>query len=148
MIGNAKELIVWLCEQDSEKQFEIKDYKPKRSRNANNFAWYLITKIANVMRLSKDDVYLEMLKAYGQSELISVLSDIDISGYIKYYEQAGTSKLNGKQFTHYKIYQGSSEYDSRDMAIFIDGIIQEAENLGIETLTPDEIERLKSEWKA
>ena len=29
------------------------------------------------------------------------------------------------------------------MSIFIDGIIQEAQQLGIETLTPDEIARMR-----
>lgn len=146
MIGKSKELIVWLVEQNPETDFEIKEYKRKRSRNANNYAWFLITKIANVLRLSKEEVYLTMLKRYGQSELISVLSEIDINKYIKYYEQAGTSKLNGKNFTHYKVYMGSSEYDSRQMSILIDGIVQEAQNLRIETLPPIEIERLKNAW--
>lgn len=148
MIGKPKDLIVWLVEQDNEKDYEIKEYKHKRSRNANNYAWKIITQIANALRMSKEEVYLDMLKHYGQSELISVLSDIDISGYFKYYEKAGTSELNGKQFTHYKIFKGSSEYDTREMSILIDGIVQEATNLDIPTLTPNEIERLKSEWKA
>lgn len=148
MIGRAKDLIVWLVEQDNEKEYEITEYKHKRSRNANSYAWALITKIANVLRLSKEEVYLDMLKHYGQSEIISVLSDIDINGYFKYYEKVGSSELNGKQFTHYKIYLGTSEYNTLFMSIFIDGLIQEATNLGIETLTPTEIERLKAEWKA
>ena len=32
------------------------------------------------------------------------------------------------------------------MSIFIDGVVQEAEQLGIETKTPEEIERLKRMW--
>ena len=51
-----------------------------------------------------------------------------------------------KKFTHYKIYKGSSEYDSREMAILIDGVISEAKEMGIETMTPQELERLKKSW--
>ena len=146
MVGTQKQIITWLLEQDKEKQYEIKEYKEKRSLNSNNYAWKLITEIANVMRLSKEEVYLEMLKAYGQSQMVSVLAEIDVSKYFKYYSEAGESILNGKKFKHYKVYMGSSEMDTRQMSILIDGIVQEAKQLGIETLTPAEISRLKEEW--
>ena len=146
MVGNSQQIIQWLFNQDREQLYEVKEYKEKRSLNANAYAWKLITEIANVMRLDKEEVYLEMLKHYGQSELVSVLSKIDVAGYFKYYEEAGTSTLNGKEFTHYKVYKGSSEYDTKEMSILIDGIVSEAKELDIETLTPSEIDRLKSLW--
>jgi hypothetical protein len=126
---------------------EAKQYRKKRSLNANAYAWKLITDIADVLRASKDEIYLQMLKRYGQSELISVVSNINIGAYVKYCEQAGESKLNGKTFTHYRVYKGSSEFDTREMAVLIDGIVSEAKELGIPTETPDEIERMKSLWK-
>jgi len=150
MVGKANKLITYLVGQleiNKDKEFEIKEYKPKRSRNANNYAWNLITKIADVLRLDKEEVYLDMLKHYGQSEMVSVLSEIDVKGYFKYYEKVGETVLNGKEFSHYKIFKGSSEYTTSEMNIFISGIVQEAEQLDIETLTPIEIERLKQAWK-
>lgn len=131
------------CEKLS---IEIKPYREKRSLNANNYAWKIITEIGNVLRAGKDEIYLKMLKRYGQSDLISVLSHVPVAHYFKYYEEAGTSKLNGKDFTHYRIYKGSSEYDTREMSIFIDGVVSEAKELGIQTETPDEIARLKALW--
>lgn len=125
---------------------ELNKYKEKRSLNANNYAWKLITQIADILRTSKEEVYLTMLKRYGQSELVSVLSSIDVSGYFKYYEVAGTSTLNEKEFTHYKVYKGSSEFDTKEMSILIDGIVSEAKELGIQTETPEEIEKIKSLW--
>ena len=100
------------------------------------------------MRLSKDAVYLDMLKHYGQSEIVSILSTIKINGYFKYYDDIGHTMLNGKEFTHYRIYKGTSEYNTREMSIFIDGVVHEAQNLDIETKTPAEIERIKNLWKA
>jgi nitrogen regulatory protein PII-like uncharacterized protein len=88
-----------------------------------------------------------MLKRYGQSEIVSVLSSIDITGYFKYYDIAGTSTLNNKEFTHYKCFKGSSEYDTREMSILIDGIVSEAKALGIETLSKEELENLKNSWR-
>ena len=145
MIGNSQQIIQWLFQQkDLEKKFEIKEYRQKRSLNSNAYCWALIGEIADKMRMSKEDVYLSMLRDYGQSELVSVRSDIDIKGYFKYYEEFGTGTVNGKEFTHYKIYKGSSEYDTKEMSVFIDGVVQEAQALGIQTLTPTQIAELKS----
>lgn len=125
---------------------EIKVHREKRSLNANAYCWKLITEIANVNRTSKDEVYIEMLKRYGQSDFVSVLSEIDVACYFKYYEVAGQSKLNGKDFTHYKVFKGSSEYDTKEMSILIDGVISECKELGIETMTPNELKKLKESW--
>jgi hypothetical protein len=145
--GKVDACITWLLAQDRDKEFEVKEHKEKRSLNANAYAWKLITEIGNATRLSKEEVYLDMLKHYGQSEIVSVLSNIDVSGYFKYYEAIGTAKLQGKDFTHYKIYKGSSEYNTYEMSVLIDGIVHEAEQLDIQTLTPAELSRLKEMWK-
>ena len=142
MTGNAIQIIQWLYEQDKEKKFVIKEFKAKRSLDQNAYAWKLITQIGNVLRKSKEEVYLQMLKDYGQGEIVSILSSINPKGYFKYYEEIGTGVVNNKEFTHYKIYKGSSEFDRKEMSIFIDGIVQECKQLGIETLTSDEIARL------
>lgn len=125
---------------------KIDKYREKRSLNANNYAWKLLTEIGNRLRESKEAVYLYMLKRYGQSEIISVLSHIPITEYVKYCEEAGESTLNGKLFKHYKVYKGSSEFDTREMSIFLDGIVSEAQELGIPTETPDQIAKMKSLW--
>lgn len=146
MIGKPKDLVAWLFAQDRDKTFEIREYREKRSLNANAYCWALIGKMADVLRTDKDAVYLTELKRYGQSELVSVLSNIKVDGIFKYYEKAGTSYLGEKAFTHYRVFRGSSEYDTREMAILIDGIVQDAKELGIETLTPAEIARMKEKW--
>ena len=142
MLGNAEEVIRFLFEQDREKIWEIKEYKSKRSLNQNAYFYKLIGEIADNLRVSKAEIHLKLLKDYGQSEVISVLSEIDISGYFRYYEEIGKGTVNGKEFTHYRIYKGSSEMNTKEMSILLDGTVKEAEQLGIPTLTEKEIERL------
>lgn len=125
---------------------KIGKYREKRSLNANNYAWKLITDIGNATRQSKDDVYFLMLKRYGQSEMFSALAHIPFGEYVKYYEEAGESTLNGKLFKHYRVYKGSSEFDTKEMSVFIDGIVGEAKELGIQTDTPDQIAKMKALW--
>ena len=125
---------------------EVKQYRQHRSLNANAYAWKLIGEIADAVRAGKDEIYIRLLKRYGQSELISVLSHVPIGNYVKYYEQAGESKLNGKMFTHYRVYKGSSEFDTREMSVFIDGVVSEAKGLGIQTETPNQLAEMKARW--
>ena len=44
------------------------------------------------------------------------------------------------------MFKGTSEYNTAEMAIFIDGVISEADELGIDTLPPDEVKKIKSLW--
>ena len=124
MIGTSKDLIKWLLEQDEEKKFEVQECKGKRSLSQNSYCWLLINKIANILRLSKEEIYLQMLEDYGQSILIPVKKGEKPNGYFKYYKYETSSILNGKEADWYKIYKGSSEFDSKEMTILIDGIIQ------------------------
>lgn len=117
--------------------------KKHRSLSQNAYMWQLINEIGVKVRKSKEEVYLQMLKDYGVSEIVSMLSSINPKGFFKYYEAIGTGIVNNKEFTHYKIYKGSSEYDTKEMSVLIDGVIQEAENLGIHTLKKEEIEKMR-----
>lgn len=46
----------------------------------------------------------------------------------------------------WKVYKDSHKMDTKEMARVIDGAIQEAKALGIETETPDELARMKARW--
>jgi len=96
--------------------------------------------------MNKEEVYAEMLKRYGQGGIISVQKDkvADVMRAFDYYVQKGEGEVNGKQFLHMMVYVGSSQYDTKEMSTFISGIVEEAKDLGIETLTPDEIARLRN----
>lgn len=143
--GDFEQIVDDLKDKDK-LAIEIKQYRQHRSLNANAYAWLLIGQIADILRSGKDEIYLKCLKRYGQSELVSVLSRVPVENYFKYYEEAGASKLNGKDFTHYRVYKGSSDFDTREMSIFIDGVVSEAKELGIQTETPNQIAEMKARW--
>ena len=147
MIGTQREVINWALEQDKEQKLEIKIYKPKRGLKANAYYWELVNELANVLRVEKDEMHFILLQKYGQVEIVSVLSTIDVSGYFKYYTEAGESVLNGKSFKHYKVYKGSSEMDSREMSILINGLVEECKAQGIETRPEGEVKSMLEDWK-
>lgn len=126
--------------------YEIERRRKKRSLDANALCWAVINEIANVLRADKDSIYIDMLKKYGQSEIISVEATVNVKGYFKYYDVFGKGYVKDKEFTHYKVYKGSSEYDTREMSILLDGIISEAKALDIEVISEREKSLLLMEW--
>lgn len=143
MIGNAKAIINFLFNQDKDKLYEIKEHKEKRTLTQNAYYWVLVNEIANCMKLKKDEVHFTLLKDYSQVALITIKSDIDIKGYIRYYEFEREADIKGVKFNIYKVYKGSSEMDKKEFNILLEGTIQEAKQHGIPTLTPNEIAKLR-----
>lgn len=129
MVGTANKLITWLLEQNKEKKYEVKEYSEKRGLKANAYYWELVNQLANVLRISKEELHLLLLQRYGQSEMVSVLATIDVKPYFKYYAEAGESILNGKAFKHYKVYKGSSQMSRKEMSILIDGLVSECQEV-------------------
>jgi len=129
MKGKPLELINYLSQQNRDKIFEVKEVNGSRTQSQNAIAWALITLIANELRKSKEEVYLDMLKDYGQSMLIPVPKGT--KPIFKYSIYKSSSILNGKEADWYLILKGSSEFDTKEMSIFIDGIVQECNNIGI-----------------
>ena len=133
-----------------ELELSLKEYKPKRSLSANAYMWVLIGKIAEALRISQDEVYHQMLCDYGTYEMdggttqiISIRAEAKLTGWMFVHTKPiKTVKLGGKPFTHYALIKGSSKYDTREMSFLLDGVIYEAKELGIETMTPEELERL------
>ena len=151
MIGTSQEIVQWLFTQDKDKKFEIKEHKTKRSLNANAYAWTLIGKIANVIGNTKEEVYKEYIKNKGIYRIITI-DEKAAPTFIKVWKDRGigwlceTSETKIAGLVDVIAYYGTSSYNTKQMAGFIDYIVQEAKELDIETLTPDEIERLKTSW--
>lgn len=143
MVGNALKIIQWLYNQDKEKIFEIKEPKAKRTLTQNSYYWVLVNELANCLRKSKEEIHFELLKNYSQVALITIKSNVDIKGYIRYYELDREANINGVEFNVYKVYKGSSEMDKKEFGVLLEGVIQEARQQGIVTLTKNEIEKLR-----
>ena len=146
MTGTPKKLIMYLATCDDTKEYEVKEHKHKRSLNANAYYWVLVNKIADALNQSKEFIHLCMLKQYGQRYVLCVPYDTPIENLVKYYEQDGVRKQGDRLFKTYNVYLPSSEMNTYEMSKLIDGVVYEAQSMGIETMTPDELEHLKAMW--
>ena len=129
---------------DKELEITVKKWREKRSLDSNAYLWTLIGKIADALRESKEGIYFDSLKCYGQGGAVSVEERFadDFRRSYKYHEELGKSDLNGKTFVHFRFLVGSSEYNTEEMSILIDGVVKEAKNIGIETMPPEELKSL------
>lgn len=136
--------------QDLELDIRAVKHRKKRSSDANRYAWELMTKIAGVLGTSKEEVYEQMLQDYGEFELddngnaicFQIAHGVDINLFPGHWMKI-RSCTNSDQYAKLK---GTSEYDTKEMSRFIDGVVSEAKELGIETLPPDEVARMKRNW--
>lgn len=123
-------------------------FRKKRSLDANAYMWVLLSKIAEEIHSDKDEVYLEMLSRYGVfTHIIVKPSVVDkVKTEWRTVRELGEINVNGTSGIQLQCYFGSSTYDTREMSVLVDGVVREAKELGIETATPEELERMKREW--
>ena len=146
MTGTVPALVKYMMDlsvEDKLKIYDLNEHKEKRSLSQNAYSWKLINEIANKVGKSKEEVHMQMIKDYSQCEVIKVLSKIDLSKWDLYFEKIVDKEENGVSTSYYKVFTPSHNMNTKEMSIYLDGIIQEAENLGIPTLTKNEIERMK-----
>ena len=131
-----------------ELEIEIKQFRKKRSHDANAYMWLLLSKMASILKTSKDELYLQVLQRYGQFTHIVVKPNVvsKVKEEWKTTIELSEVTINGQTGIQLQCYFGSSTYNSKEMSVLLEGVVSEAKELGIETATPMEIERMKSQW--
>ena len=132
---------------------DIKEYRAKRSLDANAYAWILIDKIAEAVRVPKEEVYRQAIKSIGGVSDMVCAKDNAVDKLRQNWSHNGVgwqtdtmpSKIEG--CTVVVLYYGSSVYDAAQMSALIDHLVQDAKALGIETMPPDKLEGLLNEWE-
>lgn len=145
-------ILDYVANLDDENDYElvIKRHSQRRSLNANNYSWKLTDELADKLivagvKITKEECHAEMIYRYGQVMLdeqgeqvvISVRQGVKITDFYPYAKEIGTGTVKGKEFTHYRIYRGSHTYNTKEMSIFISGIVEECKEQGIDTDTPE-----------
>lgn len=139
--------------KDKDISVEIKKYSEKRSLNANAYFHTLVGQIAAIQRLTHTEVHNRLIADYGvmDEQINNIILDDTIPWLrldtIHLRPTTATRVMdNGKLYRVYLVMRGSHTYNTAEMSRLIDGTVEEAKALGIETLTPDELERMKSLW--
>lgn len=141
--------------KDADVEVEIRKFRLKRSKNANAYFHMLVGKIAEARGLGIEEVKRLLVTEYGtlardEDGLLIGLklpASVDPTRVYPYTKFIEDRTENGKAYKCYLIFTQTHELDTKEMARLIDGAIHEAQELGIETDTPEQIERYKSLWQ-
>lgn len=131
----------------------IKPLRGKRSLTANGYYWQLLGKFRTMLGLSATEAHNIMLDRYGtlyaEDQFVLLPKDVDYLQEEIHYRPIPnkTMEKNGKTWQAYWLVKPSHLYDTKEFSVLIDGLVSECKEVGIETLPPHEIERLKEAQK-
>ncbi len=140
---------------DKELTVKITQYRKKRSLDANNYLWLLLGEIQAVLQngSTKEELYMRALMTFGTFMYLPATEEEaeELRKVFRIVIDRGESPLktrSGKEVdVHtYQCYKGSSLYDTKEMSVLLSGVIRTAEELGIDTVTPEEKERMIQQW--
>ena len=138
-------------------QMEVKEYRQKRSLDANQKLWAMINEMSTILRLTPEEIYQGYIPDVGNNyrifpvlpEEINQVAEEWCHGHIgRLVEDMGPCRLRDLRGYHnLKCYRGSSEYDTKTFSRLLDLVIQDCRNLGIETMSERERSLLLDEWE-
>lgn len=154
---DASEIVNLFSKMKVGEEYDITIKKrSKRSLNANNYHWQLCEQIAKALKTSKYEAHNQLMIDYGtdwlddEGKQVYVLMK-DNDKYLRketehYRPTDAVEDRKGTMYRWFVLLLPSHLMDSKQMSELIDGTVSEAQELGIDTRTPDEIERMKALW--
>jgi hypothetical protein len=141
--GTIKELIPKMLNLPEDKEYELKEYKEKRTLNQNSYYWKLLNELSSRLKIPSDELHFELIKKSCPFEEYLVPYEASLRG-IEYYIEKGKIERNDKLFKTIRVYVGSSRLDTIEMGILLDNLIEECKLQNIETMTESELARIRS----
>lgn len=145
MIGDKRDIIRAAADLEEGKQYELKEYHPKRSLTANSYYHALLSQLAAVLLTTRDELHAELIGRYSvpyvalDGNHITIVSRAPIEALPGYW----TLVEKRDDRSGYMRLKGSSEMDSKEFSRLLDGLIDECKECGVETLKPWEVEKLR-----
>jgi hypothetical protein len=137
--------------KDNKLNIDISKWFKKRSLDANGYAWLLLGRLQETLNIPKEAIYKDLIRNIGDYEVIPIKNEA-VDKFQKAWSKNGlgwiteTTKSKLEGYTNIIAYYGSSSYDTKSMARLIDLIVQECKQLGIETMTAEEINAIMGVW--
>lgn len=133
---------------------EVKEYRERRSKDANSYLWVLCEELAKAVNLTAVNVYRAAVRDVGVYKDFHNLTQGEAKTLIHAWWRQGIG-LSAEQLDFepdgehvvMRAYYGSSVYNTKQMSRLIDHVVQDCRAVGVETLTPLELDRLKGDWK-
>lgn len=156
--GKANALVMYLMQADREKIWDLTEHKEnkKRSLDSNAYFHVLCDKLRQKLNISMARCKNHLIADYGQIEYIDeepmIYKTNAPEDYMMELETIHTkcvkvSEENGHPIFFYRIYRGTSTYNTEEMAKLIKGTVEECKAQDIETATPEELAHMQALWE-
>ena len=149
--------IVEQLKSENKLNIELKKYRKKRSLDANAYCWVLCDKLAKELSkdgtpITKENVYKDAICAIGTFEPM-IVQEKAIDKFKRIWEEQGlgfiVQEVSRKdKCVKVNCYYGSSTYDTKEMSLIINLLVDMAKQIGIETKTKQEIDSMLESWGA
>lgn len=130
----------------------LKQYRRKRSTDSNAYYWLLVGKLANHDHVSRTEMHNRLLAEYGQESIVDGILEWSVKGTDFrwerseecHYKPSGRHVFlnDGTMLDIYWVVRGSHSYNTEEMSVLINGTIEECRERHIETMTPEELQRM------
>lgn len=137
---------------------QIKVFKKKRSHDANAKMWALIDDMSNILHIPPVEIYRGYIPDVPNNYRIVPVKPEEIPDWDKEWclghigrmtEDMGPCRCSDlKGYHNVKSYLGSSEYTTDQFSRLLELVIQDCQQLGIDTLSEREKSLLLEEWEA
>ena len=131
--------------KDAVVEIMIKKWRAKRSKDANAYFHVRVNQIAMARGLSDDEVKRDLVTQYGAIAVqdgykvgFKLPASVDVETIYPYTRMYKQVEENGMLMNCYLVFKQTRYMDTKEMAHLIDGAIQVAQELGIDTDTPEQ----------
>lgn len=148
--------LIKLLNTDKGVKVQMSVWREARSLNANNYFHALVHQIAEKLQIGNDECKIKMNLEYGTPAtdeqgnmvIIKLASSVDISQFYDYAKLYATKKENSIEVNYYILYKQTHTLNSKEMARLIEGVVYEAKELGIETITEKQKQEILQMWES
>lgn len=130
----------------------IAQHREHRGLSQNNYYWVLLTPVAAKLRVSTAYLHNQLLRIHPRLRLIGnypqfVLIPNTEEAWNLVMETTDYHLIPTNEYLgddrKYMMIRGSSDYNTEEMSVLLDDLIEVAKGQGIETATPEEIARMR-----
>lgn len=147
--------IVEELKNENKLNVELKKWYKKRSLDANSYCWVICDLIAKKLTTSdavitKEDIYKDAISNIGTFQAM-IIEEKAFEDFKRIWERQGLGFLvrevsRKDKCVKVQAYYGSSTYNTKEMSLLIELLVQQAKELNIETKPQAEINSLLESW--
>jgi len=130
---------------------EIKKHSEARSLTANRYLWKLLDLLSAKLRTDRIELYKECVRKVGLFDDIAILREAS-KDFIRHHKSKGVAwqieeleHLHTDKYKALRVYIGSSAYNRAEFSRLVDYVTDECKEQGIDTITENELAKLKAQ---